>query len=118
MQAIPSIDETSFSSDSPAVRPTSIAIRDEAEKFNAEMRRVGHGELRDIRVDVSDQGVVLQGRVSSFYLKQLAQEAVRPLSRSLRIRNQIDVTGKKPLARNRLPIAKRIPLESPPHDFE
>ncbi|KLU05245.1 hypothetical protein RISK_002736 [Rhodopirellula islandica] len=118
MQAIPLSEKQSFPSNSLAVHPTACPTRDVSDRFNAEMRRVGHGELRGIRVDVNDQGIVLQGRVSSFYLKQLAQEAVRPLSRSLRILNQICVTGKKPLNRKRLPIARRITLDSPSRDSE
>lgn len=34
-------------------------------------------ELRDLQVEESDQGLVIGGVVSTFYHKQLAQEAVR-----------------------------------------
>jgi hypothetical protein len=34
-------------------------------------------ELRDLRVEQADEGLVISGIVSSFYHKQLAQEVVR-----------------------------------------
>ena len=34
-------------------------------------------ELRDLRVELSDEGLAIRGVVSTFYYKQLAQEAVR-----------------------------------------
>ncbi len=34
-------------------------------------------ELRDLQVEVTDDGLLISGTVDSFYHKQLAQEAVR-----------------------------------------
>ena len=36
-------------------------------------------ELRELRVEPEEQGLVISGVVSSFYHKQLAQEAVRAI---------------------------------------
>jgi hypothetical protein len=48
--------------------------------------------LRRLRVAETDDEIIISGTVPSFYLKQLAQEAVRPLLGSRRLRNQIDVS--------------------------
>ena len=42
-------------------------------------------ELRDLRVEQSDQGLVICGVVSTFYHKQLAQEAVRAACDGFRV---------------------------------
>jgi len=51
-------------------------------------------ELRELRVDGTATQVQLSGRVSSFYHKQLAQEAVRPLTDGRQIVNRVRVTPK------------------------
>jgi hypothetical protein len=94
MQAISIADAKSSTLDSLASCSGPHSSRGESDRLNDELRRVGHGELRGVHIDVNEHGIVLQGKVSSYYLKQLAQEAIRPLSRSLRIRNQIHV-GRK-----------------------
>ncbi|MCA9135336.1 MAG: hypothetical protein KDB00_01220 [Planctomycetales bacterium] len=52
----------------------------------------GTSELRHITVQISDGRIVLAGRVSCFYYKQLAQESVRPLAIGMQIVNEIDVS--------------------------
>ena len=47
--------------------------------------------LRELRVERSQQGLLLSGRVASFYQKQMAQEAVRAVADGLRVVNSIDV---------------------------
>lgn len=42
-------------------------------------------ELRVLRVEPQDRGLVISGMVSSFYHKQLAQEAVRAICRGIEI---------------------------------
>ncbi|MBC7351199.1 MAG: BON domain-containing protein [Thermogutta sp.] len=51
-------------------------------------------ELRDIDVEERDNTIVLRGVVSSFYHKQLAQEAVRSILRGhdVELLNLIEVT--------------------------
>lgn len=50
-----------------------------------------HTHLRQLVVTVSDLEVVITGRVPSYYLKQMAQEAVRPSLGCRRLRNQVQV---------------------------
>ena len=37
------------------------------------------GHVRDLRLLVGDQGIILQGQTSTYYDKQLAQHAVREI---------------------------------------
>jgi osmotically-inducible protein OsmY len=48
-------------------------------------------ELRQLRVDHSNNKLHLSGRVRSFYHKQLAQEAVRAVAAGLTVVNRVDV---------------------------
>jgi osmotically-inducible protein OsmY len=48
-------------------------------------------ELRRVQVEVTEDEVILLGRVSSFYMKQLAQEAVLTLAEGRRIVNLVEV---------------------------
>ena len=48
-------------------------------------------ELRRLLVSVSDAEVIISGRVSCFYLKQLAQETVKPSADGKRVVNQVEV---------------------------
>jgi hypothetical protein len=48
-------------------------------------------QLRRLVVTVNDSEVVITGRVSSYYLKQLAQEALRPTLGDRRLLNRVEV---------------------------
>ena len=48
--------------------------------------------LRRLKVEETDQEIVISGTVPSYYLKQLAQEAIRPILDGRRIRNRIRVS--------------------------
>jgi osmotically-inducible protein OsmY len=48
-------------------------------------------ELRRLEVRETDDEVQVSGQVSSFYLKQLAQEAVRPVANGRPIVNRVQV---------------------------
>jgi osmotically-inducible protein OsmY len=48
-------------------------------------------ELRRLEVRETDEEVQVSGQVSSFYLKQLAQEAVRPAAKGRPIVNRVEV---------------------------
>lgn len=56
-----------------------------------------HTQKRKITADEEDGVVVLRGSVSSYYLKQMAQEAIRPLLNDYNprpvLRNLIEVNG-------------------------
>jgi hypothetical protein len=51
--------------------------------------------LRTLRVDQAPQGLVITGRVASFYHKQLAQEAVRCVCEGVPIVNRVDVDAQR-----------------------
>ncbi|MDV6034522.1 MAG: BON domain-containing protein [Phycisphaera sp. RhM] len=51
----------------------------------------GSGELRQIEVNVEDGQIILRGRVSSFYQKQMAQESLLPVAIGMQICNQLEV---------------------------
>lgn len=72
---------------------TSMVLDATSEELNAVIRRVGHCGLDRVRAIAMDGRIVLRGTVRSFYLKQLAQEAVRPLAIGAQIENDLRVHG-------------------------
>jgi len=48
-------------------------------------------ELRRLAVETSEEVVILSGRVSSFYLKQMAQESVKPAVAGRKLVNRVEV---------------------------
>ena len=50
-------------------------------------------QLRRLVVTETDAEVVISGRVGTFYLKQLAQEAVRPTLGRRRLVNRVEVAA-------------------------
>ncbi|MGQ0635328.1 MAG: BON domain-containing protein [Planctomycetaceae bacterium] len=71
------------------------------------LRCSGYLALRDVRVEWDGTTIVLQGRVSSFYLKQRAQETVREIAIDLPLRNELEVSPP--------PLALQSAHESPSH---
>lgn len=57
------------------------------------LTKTGYPVLRNIDCSVSDDRIVLRGRVPSFYHKQLAQETVRRTSQEKQIVNHIEVAS-------------------------
>ena len=53
-------------------------------------------ELKGVQVKLCDDTVQLCGNVTSFHMKQLAQETIRPLAAGLRIDNQLSVRSQSP----------------------
>ena len=49
------------------------------------------GQLRRLTVTADDTQVVITGRVSSYYLKQMAQETVRPVLGERTLLNRVEV---------------------------
>lgn len=47
--------------------------------------------LRELRVEREEHGLVLSGRVSSYYFKQVAQELVRSVAGNVQVTNSIEV---------------------------
>jgi osmotically-inducible protein OsmY len=52
----------------------------------------GHLHGRNLRFEVAEDVVVLKGVVRSYFLKQMAQEAVRAVLGGLRLSNELEVT--------------------------
>lgn len=55
------------------------------------LRHSPHPALRGLAVEESDETIIISGRVSSYYLKQLAQEAIMPLRGVRALVNQVTV---------------------------
>jgi osmotically-inducible protein OsmY len=53
------------------------------------LRQSSHPILRTLAVEETEETVVLSGRVTSYYLKQLAQETVMPVSGTRRLVNRV-----------------------------
>ena len=62
-----------------------------AERVERALRATGYGALRTVRVSVNARVVILGGRVSSYYLKQLAQATALAVPGAHQIRNDLDV---------------------------
>lgn len=56
------------------------------------LERSGYGELRQIGFNVEESRVRLTGRVSSYFLKQLAQTSVQRVPGVQDVRNELTVT--------------------------
>jgi len=67
----------------------------------AALQKSGHWSVAELTVDICDGTIVLSGVLASFYLKQVAQEAVMRLGTVHEIRNQVDVVCR--YRSNRLP---------------
>ena len=59
------------------IRMAEILLMDSAARAKSALSRSRIYDLRRLHVDQDGEAVVLRGRVSSFYHKQLAQELVR-----------------------------------------
>ena len=62
-----------------------------AERVERALRATGYGALCTLRVSVHARAITLGGRVSSYYLKQVAQATVVAVSGAHEIRNELDV---------------------------
>lgn len=72
---------------------TSMETKEIVTAASAVLARSSITELRSLRVDEESNELQLHGNVGSFYLKQLAQEAVLPLAGTLQVVNHVDVRG-------------------------
>jgi len=75
--------------------PTTPASGQDAPALAATVERYlranSHAALHDIRCEATNEAVFLRGRVSSYYLKQLAQEAVRKADGGRVVVNELEV---------------------------
>ena len=63
----------------------------ELSRASQALRRSPLPALRKLSLEETDDVVVINGRVSSYYLKQLAQEAVMPALGGRQLRNRVAV---------------------------
>ena len=61
------------------------------EQLEALVQRRLNGRVRDLRLLVGDQGLVLQGHTTTYYAKQLAQHAVIEVTGLPILANDIEV---------------------------
>ncbi|MFO0966008.1 MAG: hypothetical protein U0793_10550 [Gemmataceae bacterium] len=61
------------------------------------LRRSSHPALRRLRVEGNDGALVISGKVTSYYLKQLAQETIMPVRGDLQLVNKVDVHDAVPI---------------------
>ena len=66
-----------------------------AERIENALRATGYGALSKVRVSVSAGVVVLRGRVSSYYLKQIVQATALAAPGAQQICNGVDVVRPK-----------------------
>ena len=75
----------------PTTEPSSYEV---AEAAQERLRSVSYPSVRRLNCNCDNRGVLyLQGRLSSYYQKQLAQEAVSDLPGTTRIINEVEVVG-------------------------
>ncbi len=78
----------------PVARESHFSFQDEKTlAFETRLQQSGYQALRNLTVVVCDGLVVLGGTVDSYFLKQMAQEAIRPLAIGLQITNEIQVSS-------------------------
>ncbi len=61
------------------------------EQLEALVQRRLQGRVRDLRLLVGDQGLILQGQTSTYYAKQLAQHAAIDITGLAILANEIEV---------------------------
>jgi osmotically-inducible protein OsmY len=62
-----------------------------AERIEQALRATGYASLRAVEVSASGGVVILQGRVPTYYLKQLAQATVMEVPGVQELRNDVEV---------------------------
>lgn len=55
------------------------------------LRQSPHPLLRGLKVEETDGEIVISGTLPSYYLKQMAQETLRPVLEGRRLENRISV---------------------------
>ncbi len=63
------------------------------ELIYSRLARSPHLAGKYLRIEMSDNTIVLKGTVRSYYHKQLAQETLRPLAAGRLLRNELQVVG-------------------------
>ena len=71
--------------------PTEVPLREIADTVERYVRLRTGGTIRGLRVDVQDGEVLLSGRTSTYYNKQLATHAALDAANELSLTNEIQV---------------------------
>jgi hypothetical protein len=58
------------------------------------LKRSSHPALRNLAVEGTTETLIVSGQVTSYYLKQLAQETIMPVRGVLELVNRVNVVGK------------------------
>ena len=81
------------------IKDAATCVSGDAESEEAvrqQLARSGHCGLRTLQVRVDREGILLAGEVSTYFLKQTAQEIARIVCPDHQIRNTIVVSDPKP----------------------
>jgi len=57
------------------------------------LKKSSHPALRNLSVEGNESTLVISGKVTSYYLKQLAQETIMPVRGPFQLVNKVSVTG-------------------------
>ena len=68
------------------------AVADQLDRVAAGVRHQLGGQLRSLRLEVADGGLVLRGRAGTYHARLLAQDAVLGATGLPILRNEIEVT--------------------------
>ena len=74
-----------------ASKPPSDAVTHANEALASRLRQELRGRLRGVRVEVGEKGVILKGRVHTYYAKQIAQHLVMQMTELPIVTNDIEV---------------------------
>jgi hypothetical protein len=55
------------------------------------LKRSSHPALRNLAVEETSKALIISGQVTSYYLKQLAQETIMPVRGDRQLVNRVDV---------------------------
>ena len=68
-----------------------VSMVAEVEQLEARVHQRLGGRVRELHVELRDEGVILQGRASTYYAKQLAQHGVMEMNGLRILANDIEV---------------------------
>jgi osmotically-inducible protein OsmY len=80
-----------YEADEATTPPTVVDQQAWAARIRRAVRRETRGGVDQLKVEIDQRGVHLRGRCSSFYCKQLAQQAAMRLAGDAPLDNQIEV---------------------------
>lgn len=72
--------------------PVAVVTQEDLDRLVTQVQRELSSRLRDFRVERKGKGVVLAGRVATYYAKQLAQHAVMRATVLPILENEIEVS--------------------------